>query len=265
MELLALECQDVEMEAVDDHAVIKGMAFPYGVIGSPSRNGDPVKAVITRDATLEYSDSTVFCQSHEPTSANTMASMSVEAPNKGSLSFEESDRGLLFEAHLDPEAPLSGQIYSNLKNNVIEGNVSIGLKVQKSHTETVTFEDADVEVIYVDEARVDHLAFLGNTKPAFSEAVSIAAENAAPLPATIRFYDADDNLLVEYLPKIDLVGEEITTTEEATEEILDNNSSDTTIGEIEMASVEAVQAAMDRHNRMISYIWKGNIKNGRRY
>ena len=210
---LYLDCEElkVEVDAEESIARIMGQAAPYGIAGYPRRRdgGNPGPIALAFES-LEFDDGTVFCEGHVPTPGNTLSSMLAEGP-KGVLQFTSNPVGCDFLATVDTDAPLSGQIHSNLKNGVIKGGVSLGFGIIESQKGRVRdIYGKVVEATIVTKAKVDHLAFLGNTSPAFlDKANAIAAEHAEEGDiVVIAVKDSDGE--VRYEEQVDIDAETVT-------------------------------------------------------
>lgn len=288
---LHLDCEEitVDIDAEETVATISGLAVPYGVAGYPTKRGggNPGPVAVRAGAFVEdlqgLDPGVVFCETHDPSASNTLASVSAEG-DVGLLSFKDGASALQFVSTVDVTAPKSGQIHSNLKNKIIKGNVSAGfaiLAAEKGRCRDVFGKMVDATI--VTKAKLDHLAFLGNTTPAFRDAISIAAEKLEDdyETAEIHFKDADGEVIhsetitrkstytSESKSYYDDDGNYMGMDEESTSKsysrvepssqppVMDSEEAEEQIESVEYADPEEVQAALAAHDDMLYHYGKG--------
>ena len=290
-EIYTFECAEVSTEVDGDVATIRGTAIPYNTLGHPHRAGiqERLNVVVADTAFGELDDTpgVVFTETHDTSPSNVLASTDAPGP-AGKLSFNQTPTGLLFEATMDVSAPKSGQIYSNLRNGVIKGNVSVGFTpLETSNMSYLNSEGVRVEAIRVSEARLDHLAFLGNEPQAFKDAVSLAANLSSNANIKLTIVDDKGNAISEYYfanltsPNTDVQAitkttvvtgedaeqppaEEIEEAREDLEELKEINDTEDvephqdSQEEVKEADPELVSAALAAHKKMMSHQWTGS-------
>jgi len=173
----------------EDQFTITGMAVPYNQLGFPEvisnkETSNETKAlgfIFLPGSTLTANGEQKFWEdkfdmviTHNPPESI------VPLAGKNDFMFTDTPQGVKFTAKLDPNDPVAVEIHTALKEKRIEGNVSVKAKIVDATQGEIMMSAGSkvvsVDVCYIKDAYLEHLAFLGNIQPAFADAMGIAAK-----------------------------------------------------------------------------------------